>query len=1207
MVLQNEKEFEDLIESALIEHHYIQGDPKAIDREFMIDVDQFLKFVAATQNQNLKQFQRSQGIDWQDELLRHINWTINKNGMSHVLKHGIEHFSLGEPLRIAYFKPNTSQGKNTLKKYRSNIFSVVRQFHCDHTGNKTVDMVLMLNGFPLVAIELKNPFSGQTVTDAMKQFKARNSGDLLFQFNRRVLVNFAVDTDRVFMTTHLKGEDTFFLPFNKGDHHGAGNPIVDQKYKTHYLWEHILKPDTLLDIFGRFYYIQKEDKKEIAIFPRFHQFDVIKTVEQDLLKKGVGERYLIQHSAGSGKTNSISWLAHRLASIHNDQNNPLFDSIIVITDRRVLDKQLQDAIFQLEHQPGLVAKLDEGKRSRHLAELLKKGFTKIIITTIQKFPYALEQIKTLDRRNYAVIIDEAHSSTTGENMEALKETLAGRTLNEAVKMEQAKESSDDRINRIMEKITQTDNISFFAFTATPKHKTIEIFGRIGKSGKKEPFHIYSMRQAIEEGFILDVLHNYTIYETYYKIGKTVEDDPELDKKGAKKAIARLMSIHEHNIRQKTEVIVDDFFYNRKNWLNKKAKGMVVTASRLHAVKYKLMIDAYIKEKGYDMAALVAFSGTVKDKDQEYTESSMNQTPGGRSIKEGELPKKFDQNDRYKLLIVAEKYQTGFDQPKLVAMYVDKELHGVKAVQTLSRLNRTVPHKETFILDFHNRSEDIINSFKPFYQEAKIKEMINPNELFQIYNTLQGLNLIYPQEVEQFATLYFKKRTAKNSVQLDQLINYCVERFVDSPVETQVDLKKGSKKFMKLYHFVVQIYPLRDIRLYKLLIYLAALLKKLPKNDVTEAVHPEKMINLEYYRLEQILGAEAKGEDIGTTLGEGVDVTVQGLSTDGKGGGIREIEVDRLTAIIDLINEQFGLGLSEVDRIFFEQLTLQFKNLPNIREKVKNNSFEEFMAYFCKNIFLQGVAKRRAINNNLIKRVLGDISLKDTLARELGNLLYTEFSKDDVEYTKVDQLIEKKLKSFLDQIKWSSEEASQRVAKLLLDIPGVIRADQLFIDRIDNEDERSARSVLKEKVTETISALDTSGENINQKLEEHPEVDEAYHEMMFTRLWQQAKEKPKHPENVDTSEIDHFKQFLVEQNQQIKLNQQEILQKKSDKLLSKIKNKLHPKWQEKPSYLIDLISNEIGHYVRSKDQLDLFQGEMITYLETYYPTGTFTEI
>lgn len=996
MSLPKEQNLENLIEDSLIQNGYIQGVPQEFDRTYAIDKGMFLNFLEKTQKDKLDTFKKSNGSGWEKTLFDRINTEIESRGMIDVLRHGVEHYSLTSSLDIAYFKPNSTLNKSAWDKYDQNIIAVTRQLKYSLKNENSIDMVILVNGFPLVATELKNEFTGQNVWNAVKQFREdRDHKELLFNFNKRVLVCFAVDTNEIMMTTELKGKSTFFLPFNKGNEGGKGNPFVPGKMKTHYLWEEILLKDSLLDIFKRFYFIQTEEKKDKngkvkkkqkAIFPRFHQLDVVRKIEKDVLATGTGQKYLIQHSAGSGKTNSISWLSHRLANLHNENDENIFDSVIVITDRRVLDKQLQDAIYQLEHKKGVVEKIDENKRSSHLAEAIKTK-AKIIITTIQKFPFALQKIDELAKGRYAVIIDEAHSSTAGENMSALKETLAGKTLDEAAAIEKDTETTDDKINSILEKRTDTEKISFFAFTATPKNKTLQIFGRIGEDNLPHEFHLYSMRQAIEEGFILDVLKNYATYEVYYKVGKKIEDNPEFDKGKGKKAVTRFVSLNDYNIRQKLEVMVEDFINNRSMWLHGKSKGMIVTASRLHAVRYKLAFDEYIKEKGYNIKSLIAFSGTVKDEDTEYTEEGMN------GIKQGELPELFDKEDDYKILIVADKYQTGFDQPKLCTMYVDKKLDGVKAVQTLSRLNRTSPGKDsTFILDFFNKTTEIVDSFAPYFENTNIEEATDPNLVFDTFYQLEQIHVYVEDEKEKFVKLYLKeKKTNKDQEIMNNIIDKGIERFKVLEEEQQEEFKVLAIKYTRIYNFLIQIYPLKNVNLYKLQIYLTGLIKKLPKDDKAGKVNLDNLLSLDYYRLQQIAGEGKDGENISLNPNS-KNVDLRGFTGAGA-SRTREEELESLDNIIDRINKIFGMNLTEGDRLVFEQMAEDFKDMANLKDRAKANTYDEFRESFAKKEFLRGVIKRKASNQNIFNKVLNDPSFKNFIIEEIARELYNNFTTE----------------------------------------------------------------------------------------------------------------------------------------------------------------------------------------------------------------------
>lgn len=983
-LLPKEKDFEYTLENYLVSTGYEQGVSGDFDLEYCIFKTDLFRFLEQTQGELLDEFKKSRGVSWQKALLDRLDIEIRNRGLIDVLRSGITDYSVNGTIQLMYFRPNSTLNPNAMTKYNENIFKVTRQFKYSLQHNNSIDTVISINGLPVIAIELKNKFTGQNIQHAIKQFKQdRNPKEKIFTFNQRVLVYFAVDNDEVYMTTELKGPKTFFLPFNRGNNRGKGNPEVEGKYKTFYLWENILTKDSLSDIIKRFYFIETDEKgNKKAIFPRYHQLDAVRKVVSDLINTGAGQNYLIQHSAGSGKTNTISWLSHRLSSLHSENDENIFDSVIVVTDRKVLDKQLQDAVYQLEHQQGLVAKIDDKKTSTDLANAITSG-VKIIITTIQKFPFALQKIDSLEKRKYAVIIDEAHSSTAGENMGALKETLAGKTLEEAAREEQYEQSSLDKMEELIEKRTNLQNISFFAFTATPKNKTLQVFGRIGEDSKPHEFHLYSMKQAIEEGFILDVLKNYLPVDVYYKVGKQIESNPEFDKGEAKRAITKYINLHEHNIRQKVEMIVDDFMNNRVMWIDGKAKGMIVTASRLHAVRYKLAIDKYIAEKGYRMKTLVAFSGTVVDNAEEYTEVKMN-----GDISESELPHVFNK-DEYKLLIVAEKYQTGFDQPKLCTMYVDKKLDGVKTVQTLSRLNRTYPNKQTFILDFQNTVEDIQDAYKPYFEVTEIDKLTDPNVVNDLWYQLHEYGVYTDREVEEFVVLFYKeKRTPGQDATMNNIIDKGVERFNNLNDEKREDeFKKKAAKYITFYNFLLQIYPLRNLNLLRLQIYLAALLKKLPKKS-KDRIDLDKLLSLDYYKLQRLSQDGKKGQDISLQQGEGELV---GISENAQ-GRVKEANEEYLDDIIKKINEIFGIGLTEDDRVYVEQYADMFKNDSTILDIARANTEEDFKKTFARSYFTRGIVKAQKKNERIVKEIFSNPNFKNFMIHYITDHIYNEVNK-----------------------------------------------------------------------------------------------------------------------------------------------------------------------------------------------------------------------
>ncbi|NLJ18433.1 type I restriction endonuclease [Globicatella sulfidifaciens] len=987
----SEKGFETNIETSLIGRGYkkrvLEGEASRLFKKYAIDVEELFSFLEDTQEKAMRQLERIYGPEYKQKVLNRICDQLKRKGLLECLRKGIK--DRGVTLKLIYNKPPTTMNRLMNELYSKNRFNVSRQVFYSHKHNSSLDMVIFINGLPLIVMELKNPLTGQTVEHAMKQLKSdRNPKEQLFKFNERVVVYFAVDPDEVFMTTELKKEKTYFLPFNKGNKGGKGNSPVYNNYRTYYLWEEILEPDSLLDILFRFVYVKKDaildsnremiGERKMLIFPRFHQLDVIRKLEADVKEKKVGHNYLIQHSAGSGKTNSISWLAHRLAKLHDENNEAIFSSVIVITDRRVLDKQLQDAVYQLEHKAGMVERIN--KDSNQLAQAILNE-TRIIITTLQKFPFIMEKVIDLDRKKYAVIIDEAHSSQGGKASAALTNILSDKTLEDAYNEDRIlEENMDDLEEQIVETIMKSgkqDNVSFFAFTATPKPKTIEKFGTMGPDGKPHAFHEYTMRQAIEEGFILDVLQNYTTYKTFYKIAKTIDEDPEVSQKQATKKLAQYVSLHPHNIAQKTEIMIEHFRNFTRHKIGGRAKAMVVTSSRLHAVRYKLAFDEYIEKMGYnDLKTLVAFSGTVKDGEIPYTETDMN------GFSEKELPKKFHTDD-YKVLLVAEKYQTGFDEPLLHTMYVDKPLSGIKAVQTLSRLNRTCPGKDdTFILDFVNEPEEIKKAFQPYYETTGLSEVTDPNILYDLQGELEPYQLYTEEEIEDVNKLEFKtgaRKSTKTQTELNAIIDTAVERYKKLSKEEQEAFKGSATKFTRTYGFVLQIATFIDVELHKLYIYLTYLLRKLPRGKTDKDVYVADDVALEYYRNQKVFEGSIELEKTG-----GVDLEPTKF---GSGGPIEDEKV-RLSTIVEKINDRFGTDFTETDFLSREQVKEDMMNSEDIQEKARNNTRENFKFAFEKS-FMDFVIDRMSSNEKFFMKILENEDFRTFIMEDMMNEVYAE--------------------------------------------------------------------------------------------------------------------------------------------------------------------------------------------------------------------------
>ena len=945
-----EKKLEEAIEYFLTtEGGYIKGTGDYFNKDHALDVQTLLTFIKTTQAKEWERYQTIYGYNSPKAFVERFCKEVRQVGLIHALRQGIT--DRGIKFRLAYFKPETGLNEETLMLYEQNILTCTRQLHYPKRNNNSLDIVLFLNGIPIVTLELKDQFSGQDVNDAIKQYKYdRSPTEEIFNFPNRTLVHFAVDLKEVYMTTRLEGGNTYFLPFNQGlggagNVGGAGNPIREDNFSIAYLWENVLYKDRLMEILQKFIHLEKTSKKDKSgkktekksiIFPRYHQLDVVRKLLSDVKESGPGRSYLIQHSAGSGKSNSIAWLAHRLSGLHNKQDEKTFKSVIVVTDRKVLDSQLQDTIYQFDHKLGVVEKID--KDSNQLKEAINSGKA-IIITTLQKFPVIYKEIIG-GNNSFAIIVDEAHSSQTGEAAKKLKKALADTEgiLEEYARMEyQDEEQRKDEEDKLLDELAahgQHKNLSFFAFTATPKDKTLQMFGDRQPDGKFKAFHIYSMQQAIEEGFILDVLKNYTTYNHYFEIIKKVEDDPELDSSRGATAIRRFESLHPHNLAQKTVIMVEHFRSITKHKVGGSAKAMVVTPSRLHAVRYLKEFRRYIKEKKYDdLDVLVAFSGTVQDEDGEYTEEKLNKTPDGKTIKEKQLPEYFN-SDEFNMLIVAEKYQTGFDEPLLHTMFVDKKLSGVKAVQTLSRLNRIMPGKEdTFVLDFVNTADEIKASFEPYYQATILSEEASPNIIYDIKNQLDEYHLWQQSEIDRFAEIYYKN-TAQEMPDLGKLaatLQPALDRLAAKEAKEQDEIKTGLARFVRLYAFITQVCRMFDKEMHKFSVYAKFLLKMIPKGKF-EKIHVDDKVLLDKYKLEK--------DFEGSIL---IKENPELAPASGHIGG-KDKKKEPLSVIIERINERFGTDFSEMDMVL-AQLAQDFMADDRLVDLAKNNPQSTFEKIF----------------------------------------------------------------------------------------------------------------------------------------------------------------------------------------------------------------------------------------------------------------------
>ncbi len=990
--IHQEGTFEDAIINHLTANGWTLGDKDNFDAETALDKSAVIDFVKESQPAKWRKFLEFYKTDAEKQFIYRLGKELELRGMLEVIRHGID--DSGIKFQLAYFKPDSGLNPETIALYKTNNLYATRQVRFQKDSNQSIDLLLSLNGLPFATLELKNHLTGQRVADAIKQYRFdRDPNAPLFQFKKRAVVHFAVDSDEVYFTTKLDAEKTRFFPFNKGNRNGAGNPTnKDGSYRTSYFWENILQADSFLEIVGRFLHLQVEEfkiegkkyTKEAMIFPRYHQLDAVRELSFDAKLFGAGNSYLIQHSAGSGKSNTIAWLAYRLSSLYNDENNRIFDSVIVVTDRTVLDSQLQNTIYQFDHKQGVVQKIDED--SEQLAKAITHG-TNIIITTLQKFPFALKHLSDIPERKYAVIIDEAHSSQGGNASRKMNEALAEKNVTPEgaaeieAKFEAGEDDGEDFIRETIRKQGKQPNVSSFAFTATPKTKTLEVFGRKDKYGKPREFHLYSMRQAIEEGFILDVLKNYVSYKLFYQLSKTIEDDPEFSKKKAVKAIGRFVSIHPYNIAQKTEVMIEHFRQVTKRKIGGKGKAMVVTSSRKHAVRYYFAFKNYLAEKGYgDIKPLVAFSGKVIDDDfpDGVTETMLN------GFGEKELPDKFGTSE-FQLLLVADKYQTGFDQPLLHTMYVDKKLSGVRVVQTLSRLNRIHAGKEdTFVLDFTNDREDIVKSFQPYYEMTTMDETADPNHLYDLKNKLDAADIYHQSEIDDFARIFYKPgRTGSYTKDQGKLYNFldaAIDRYKHKDEENQDEFKNSLTAFVNLYAFLAQIMPFQDVDLEKLYSYGRFLLTRLPKTDISERLKLDSEVDLQYYRLQKM----NDGDLVLQIQGEASlrPTTEAGIKRSGD-------EKEKLSNIINVLNDKFGTEFNEADKLFFDQLEEELFLDVKLKEWALANPSDAFKFPF-NEVFVNKLIDRMDSNQEIFEKIMGDADFKTDVADWLRAKLYERF-------------------------------------------------------------------------------------------------------------------------------------------------------------------------------------------------------------------------
>ena len=988
----SERAFEDAIEACLLQNgerlvreergSYLDLTPggyrkrtsEDYDRALCLIPEDTLDFMLVTQPKEWQRYCQHYGQLAEEQFLKRLASEIARRGALDVLRHGVR--DMGCRFQLAYYRPSSGLNEETRELYRANIFSVVRQLHYSERNNKSLDLALFLNGIPIFTAELKNPLTGQTVQDAIRQYRTdRDPREPLFAY-RLCLAHFAVDPELVYVTTRLAGPQTYFLPFNRGKFGGAGNPPVpptQSGYATSYLWEETWARDSVLGLVRQFIHeVEEEDDrgrktgKRYLIFPRYQQLDCVRRLVSDAQQRGTGQRYLVQHSAGSGKTFTIAWLAHQLSTLHDAEDRRVFDSIVVISDRRVLDRQLQTAMRQFEQTLGVVENIDT--TSRQLKDALESGKT-IIVTTLQKFPVIAQEIGELPGHRFALIVDEAHSSQSGESTRDLNRTLASSSLEEA----EAEDISDaateaEELDNValsqMARRQQLANVSTFAFTATPKPKTLELFGSRRPDGSFAPFHLYSMRQAIEEGFILDVLESYTTYRAYWRLLKTIEDDPRYDKSKASYLLRSFVDLHPHAIDEKVRIMVEHFTTKSQGEIGGRAKAMIVTRSRLHAVRYKLAVDRHLAELGSPFKALVAFSGTVQDGGQSYTESNMN------GVSEAQTASTFE-SPEYRMLIVANKFQTGFDQPLLQTMYVDKKLGGVNAVQTLSRLNRTHPDKPgTMVIDFANEADDIQDAFQPYYETTILSEATDPNLLYEVQTRLKTYPVFTDEDVDAFAAVFFG--AGSTQAQLYAALSPVLERFTELQEDERRDFRGQVTDYVRLYSFLAQVLTFLDADLEKLYVFARHLRRLLTVDHEGLPLEIQQNIDMESYRIQQTgsgnIALERKGDKL-----DPVRTKEPGQST--------PEELEALSRIIADLNERFGIELGPEHRITLGRMMERLEEDDALDAATKVNTLENVRITFDHKVeqVIQEIVDQ---NFDLYKRITDDPAFGEVVKNHL---------------------------------------------------------------------------------------------------------------------------------------------------------------------------------------------------------------------------------
>ena len=1008
----SEKRFEQDIETYFLNHGFRKVLPSTYDKEKMLFSDVLEEFVSTTQPKAWARYTKLYGASAVDKLTRRVNTAISESNVLDVLKKGIK--DMGIEIKLCYFKPSSNLNQDLVKLYEGNICGITRQFPYSKNNNNTIDTVLSINGIPLFAFELKDQLKGQDVNNAMRQWKEdRDPKEPIFKFGQRFLCYFAIDLYNAFMTTELKGEYTRFLPFNQGSNGagnpgGKGNPKNDEGYPTSYIWERVFSVDSMIDLIAKFITIteEKEEKNgksyitKKIIFPRYHQYDVVKKILADVKEKGAGVNYLIEHSAGSGKSNSIAWIAYRLASAFDKDDKYIFDSVIIVTNRIVLDSQLQDTINSFDHKAGLVECITQKKGSRGLVDAINDK-KKIIICTIQKFLYAYKDFDELKGRNFAVIIDEAHQGQSGESARTLRSSLID-VEKEKKAFAEENDMNPDAIEETEELLNilgqgHHENQSFFAFTATPINKTLELFGTSIGDEKKKPFHTYSMRQAIEEGFILDVLSTYVTIKEAFKLITNTEDNPELLEEKAKRALFKYYKQHEFTISQKVDMIMDNFLNNGRKKINGHGKAMIVTDSRQSAVLYYQAVKEYLSkhpDETKGCGVLVAFSGKVKfdGDDTEYIEAEMNEYPDGKKINSDAKFRKAFKSDDFNIMVVADKYQTGYDEPLLHSMFVDKKLKGVNAVQTLSRLNRTCPFKnDTFVLDFANTSESIKESFQPFYEETTLVGSSDVNRVYDLRSKLNEFALFNDEDIDKFYAIMKvnsdKKKQDDSAIgKLVSVMKPAVDNYADLDDDKRLLARDTMMKFIRSYGFVTQLVRINDEDLFKDYLYISHLIRLLPKTQYPVFDLTGK-VSLEYAKLKETFKGAIELEKEG------------GEVVPGKGAkpAKKSNKTDTLERIVEKVNEKYQDDFSAADKVALDSVFQMLMGDPVVKKKLteyaKTNDAQMFIKSIFPKEFERVLVECYTKNDDAFQRLLGNDQFQkavmDIMAKELYKTLVSD--------------------------------------------------------------------------------------------------------------------------------------------------------------------------------------------------------------------------